>query len=64
MVLVSFTAASPVAMIPFVPASEAARMRPGGSSRRRPASFHGDFNDDLAALGPQAPAVRLGHGMM
>ena len=24
----------------------------------------GDFNDDLAALGPQALAVRLGHGMM
>ena len=25
---------------------------------------HGDFNDDLAALGPQALAARLGHGMM
>ena len=27
-------------------------------------SEHGDFNDDLAALGPQALAARLGHGMM
>ena len=25
---------------------------------------HGDFNDDLAALGPQALAARLPHGMM
>ena len=25
---------------------------------------HGDFNDDLAALGTPALAVRLGHGMM
>ena len=25
---------------------------------------HGDFNDDLAALGPQALVARLGHGMM
>ena len=25
---------------------------------------HGDFNDDLAALGPPALAARLGHDMM
>ena len=27
-------------------------------------SEHGDFNDDPAALGPQALAARLGHGTM